>query len=436
MTATSGQRARTRTVLQMDPTESGAAALTSVLNFLGRSVRLQEVREACSVARDGVSTDNMVAAATRFGFTCSAEALDADALGAADLAPPYLASWKPTDFVVVEELGPRRARLNDPASGHRRVSRAEFDASYDGTVITLAPAPGFRPDPPLPRRRPTFELIALLARSGSGIVYALLAGVALVVPTTAAAMLTAIFVAQVLEQQNHNWAGIVIFMAVVVGVLLFALSLIQQRILLRLRMRLSIRMSAVFLWHLLRVPTRFFDSRSPGGLVSRVQFNNYIAHLLSGDLATAAISVVTMTLFAVVLAILSPVLATAAIIVALFNLGALLTVSRARTSINQQLQQTLVRLSGYTYIGINMIDDIKATGAEDEYFARWTGIQAEALNANQRLGGPTQGLLVVPGFLALFNFVVILAVGGELVIDGTLSLAHLIAFQILAASFF
>ena len=110
--------------------------------------------------------------------------------------------------------------------------------------------------------------------------------------------------------------------------------------------------------------------------------------------------------------------------------------SRARTSTNQRLQQTLVRLSGYTYVGINMIDDIKATGSEDEYFARWAGIQAEAVNSGQRLGFLTQGLLVVPGFLALFNFVVILGVGGSLVISGELSLGSLIAFQLLSASFF
>jgi ABC-type bacteriocin/lantibiotic exporter with double-glycine peptidase domain len=87
-------------------------------------------------------------------------------------------------------------------------------------------------------------------------------------------------------------------------------------------------------------------------------------------------------------------------------------------------------------VGINMIDDIKATGSEDEYFARWTGIQAQSVNAGQRLGFLTQGLLVVPGFLMMFNVVVILAVGGSLVISHDLTLPTLIAFQVLASSFF
>jgi ABC-type bacteriocin/lantibiotic exporter with double-glycine peptidase domain len=201
-------------------------------------------------------------------------------------------------------------------------------------------------------------------------------------------------------------------------------------------MKLSIQMSATFLWHMLRLPIRFFDSRSPGGLVTRVQFNNYVAFLLSKQFATAAIGLITMVLFAVIMVALNPILGAVAIAVAIFNLLALLVVSRARTSTNQELQQTIVRLSGYTYVGINMIDDIKATGSEDEYFARWTGIQTEAVNSGQRLGFLTQGLLVVPGFLAMFNVVVILAVGGSLVISRDLKLSSLIAFQVLASSFF
>ncbi|MCU1451211.1 MAG: transporter-like protein [Acidimicrobiales bacterium] len=428
------RRVRTPTILQMDPTECGAASLTMVLNAFGYGVFLEEARQACSVTRDGVNARNIVAAGETFGFDCAEEQRDVGQLQ--DIAVPFIVSWGEDHFVVVEGFGRRKVHINDPAYGHRNVTDDDLATSFTGTVLTCRPKPGFSADDRGPRRRPTIDMIRLLSRSGSGIAYASIAGIALVVPTIAAAVLASIFVDQVLDARNGNWVGIVVLLAVVVGALQFGLSLFQQRILLRLRMKLSIQMSATFLWHLLRLPTRFFDSRSPGGLVSRVQFNNYIAHLLSGDLATAAISLVTMLLFAVVMLILNPLLGLVAVGVALFNGAALVAVSRARTSTNQLLQQTLLRLSGYTYVGINMIDDIKATGSEDEYFSKWAGIQAQAVNAGQRLGFLTQGLLVVPNFLAMFNFVVILAVGGTLVIDGSLALPSLIAFQFLAGSFF
>ena len=107
----------------------------------------------------------------------------------------------------------------------------------------------------------------LLGSSKRSVVYAVAAGVALVVPTAAAAGLASIFVDQVLNQGNDNWTVTVVVVAALVGLLLFSLSLFQQRVLLRLRMKLSIQMSATFLWHLLRLPIRYFDSRDRKSVV-------------------------------------------------------------------------------------------------------------------------------------------------------------------------
>ena len=104
-----------------------------------------------------------------------------------------------------------------------------------------------------------------------------------------------------------------------------------------------------------------------------MQLNFQVAQLLSGQLATAGIALLSMVFFAVVLVVLNPTLALVAFAVAFFNVVMLVTVSRARITVNQNLQQTLVRLSGTTFMGIAMIDDIKATGAENDYFSRWSG---------------------------------------------------------------
>jgi NHLM bacteriocin system ABC transporter peptidase/ATP-binding protein len=425
---------RTPTVLQMEVTECGAASLTMILNWLGLEVLLEEVRERCAVSRDGVNALKMVDAARSFGLEATGYRYDADEVR--DLEAPFVVFWNQNHFLVVEGFTRRKVHLNDPASGRRSVTREEFAESYSGIALKFGPGADFQRSPRSRRRRPVLEMLSLLTRSRTGLVYALIAGIAVVVPTTAAAMLTSIFADQVLNTGNTNWVTKIVVLAGFVTVLLLLLNLFQQRVLLRLRTKLSIRMSAGFLWHLLRLPTRFFDARSPGGLVSRVQLNSQVAELLSGQLATAAISVITMVLFGVVLVVLNWILALVALGVACFNLVMLLTVSRARIAVNQNLQQTLVRLSGYTFLGISMIDDIKATGSEGDFFGRWSGTQARALNSEQRLGFLTQSLLVVPGFLTMLNIVVVLAVGGFLVISGDLSLPGLIAFQILAAAFF
>src|SRR5947207_11143786 len=222
------RRVRTPTVLQMDATEAGAAALTMVLNALGRDVLLQDVREACSVTRDGVNIHNMVAAAETYGFDCTESRSSAADLSA--IEPPFIVLWGQNHFLVVEGFGRRKVHVNDPASGHRTMSFEEFSQGFSGSVLVCRRRPGFKPDPRRERRRPTVEMLRLLGTSKRSVAYAAIAGVALVVPTTAAAALASIFVDQVLKQGNDNWAVTVVVLAALVGLLLFLLSLFQQRV--------------------------------------------------------------------------------------------------------------------------------------------------------------------------------------------------------------
>lgn len=433
-------RTRTRrgvhvpSVLQMEAAECGAACLAMVLGYFGAPVQLQDTRERCAVSRDGIDALRMVIAARSYGL--DAQGYRKTAAELPDLPLPSVVFWNQNHFVVVEHFGRSAVRINDPALGRRSVSYRDFEASYSGVALTFQPTPNLERRDAERRSPPAVRMVQLLQRSRRGVALAVVTGLLVTVPTTAAAMLTSIFVDEVLGSGNDNWVVPVLLASAVVLVLMFGLTLLQQDVLLRVRLTLSNRMSAIFLSHLLSLPIRFFDARSPGALVNRVQLNSQVATLISGQLATAAIGGVTMVIFAVVLFVVSVPLALAAVLLAAVNALALLAISRARVALNQGLQQTMSQLVGYTFLGINMIDGIRATGAQDEYFARWTGIQARVVNAQQRLGVLTQGLLSVPVFLAATNVVVILGYGGYLVLDGQLSIGQLIAFHVLAASFF
>jgi len=425
------KRVKTPTILQMEAVECGAAALAIIMGYYGRKVPLEKLRVACGVSRDGLKATNIMKAARSYNMKAKGFAKSIDKLKEAEM--PLIIFWNFNHFLVLEGFGKDKVYLIDPAQGRYQVSYEEFDESYTGVAIDLRPGEGF--EKANEKEGLTTALRSRISNSQMSLVFIVLASLFLVIPGLIIPSFTQMFIDQFLVNGRSSFVmPLLLAMGTVLGINAL-LIFIQQYYLLRLETKLALATSSKFLWHIMHLPIAFFTQRSAGEVGNRVSLNDKVARLLSGDLANAALNVIVVVFYALLMFSYDVLLTTIGIVIAAVNVVCLQLVSRARKDSNRRLVNESGKLMGSTMSGISMIETLKASGREGDFFTTWSGHLAKVMNAQQELGWLSLRLNIIPPFLMALNTAVIMGVGALRVMDGNMTLGMLVAFLYLMNSF-
>jgi ABC-type bacteriocin/lantibiotic exporter with double-glycine peptidase domain len=119
----------------------------------------------------------------------------------------------------------------------------------------------------------------------------------------------------------------------------------------------------------------------------------------------------------------------------LLNMAALRLISQRRVDASAKMQNEQGKFMATTFNGLQIMETLKATGREADFFSRWAGFQAKVANAEQDLGSSSEVLSAIPSVLMSINVALILLVGGLRIIQGGLSVGELLAFQAFILAF-
>ncbi len=419
-------------IMQLEALECGAACLTMILAYYGKWIPLEQVRSDCGVSRDGSSAVNVLKAARNYGLEASGFRYEPESLRESGTFPCII-HWNFNHFVVCDGFKGDKVYLNDPARGTVAVSMEEFDESFTGVALMFKPGENFVAD----GRKKSVLSFAKKRLGGAGPAVGFVA--LLMVITGLLQLITPglnrVFMDRILTGASPGWVTPFFVILGIFCLLQVVVQWMQAIYSLRINGKLAVVGSAGFMWKIMTLPMEFFSQRMAGDIQQRQDSNELVAQSLMDIVAPLLINTLMMVFYLVVMLRYSVVLALIGLLSILINLLMSRYISNKRVNITRVQMRDEGKLAGATVSGIEMIETIKASGAENGFFRRWAGYQASVNTQRVKYEHTDQVLGLIPTMVSGLTEVIILSLGVYLMMNGSFTLGMVYAFQGFLLSF-
>ena len=417
--------ARVPVVLQLEALECGAACLAMILAYYGKWIPLEQVRADCGVSRDGSNARNLMRAARFYGLDAKGYRYEPEGL-MQNGSFPCIIHWNFNHYVVLCGFRGNRVYINDPARGNVVLTMEAFDEGFTGVCLQFEPTASFEPS-----GKPK-SMVGFAARrlkgTGAAIAFTALTGVVAALVSAVSPGFSRVFLDRLLTGRNPEWLVPFLLLLGAFDIVQIVMSAVQAVYSLRILGKMSAVGSASYMWKVLHLPMSFFSQRMAGDIEMRLHANAAIAGTLINTFAPLFINSVMTVFYLVVMLRYSVLLTAVGLVSLLLNAVVSRGISKKRVNIVRVAMRDSAKLASATAAGIDMIESIKASGAENGYFAKWSGYQASVNTKNINYQKLNACLGMVPQLLAALADNVVLILGVMLVMRGQMSIGMVMAF--------
>ena len=243
------------------------------------------------------------------------------------------------------------------------------------------------------------------------------------------------FMDRLLTGENRELLMPFIGLLALMGAAQIVVALVQAVYSLKINGKMAIVGNSTYMWKVLRMPMEFFSQRMSGDILQRQSTNASIASVLINTLTPLALNTIMMIFYLVVMIRYSAILTAVGIITIILNLFVSRFISAKRVNITRVSMRDSGKLAAATVSGIEMVETIKASGAENGFFQKWAGYQASVNAQNVKYAKLNQYLGVIPTLLSAIADSAVLVLGVWLAMRGEFTPGMIMTFQGFLSSF-
>lgn len=396
--------------------------------FYGLACDPEQLRHQFAVTGQPFGEAEILRAAKHLGLKAGTVESDWSRLPA--IALPALAALKDNRYVVVARADAERVLVHDPLEPRPiLVPRSTFESSWTGRLILFTKRAGLRPED---RKFDFTWFIPAIVK------YRKLLGEVLVASffIQLFALVTPLFFQVVVDKVLVHKATTTLHVIAIgmLAVVLFEtiLGALRAYLFSHTSSRIDVALGAQLFKHMLRLPIAYFESRRVGDTVARVRELETIRQFLTGSTLTLVIDVFFTLVFIVVLFLYSPMLTLIVLgTIPLYILLSVIATPLFRNRLNEKFNRGADN-QAFLVESVNGVETIKAMAVEPALQRRWEEQLAGYVRASFRATNLSNIAGQTASFINKLATIGILWIGAFLVMDGSLSVGQLIAFNMIA----
>lgn len=421
-------------VRQITQTECGLCCCVMLLRYYGSKESIFDLHRYMDVGRDGLSIYQLKNLLDERGLHVKIYSTDdIEKLKLLDL--PFICYWNKQHFVVVTKIHKNQVYINDPAEGNKIIDIKEFEECFSQYFIVAKPKEDFTPlkkstyNPWKKIFRYITEKKLLLVQIFACLL--IVYGITLYLPNIIQRI-----VDEAMQESRVTYLNeyIKILFLCLLG---YSFGIIIENLrIITMNVHLSIKLEANTYKRLMHLPYKFFETRSSGDLLFRVQCTSRIKEMIVSQLFGTIINLGTLLVVIIYMIKKSVILTT--LVLCIFSISVLLflliqpVMSQAINGevIEQTKSQTAQIESLYAIITIKM------AAMEDIICNNWQTIFERVIKMFKRRTFITNIYNALLSMLQVFAPIVVICFGIVQYYKGNMSLGEVIAFESMANTFF
>ena len=413
-------------IMQYENQESGAVSLSMILGYYGKWLAGGTVKEDVGPCRDGANAYHIAKAAQSYGLNADVQKLKSDEFFQ-KASFPCIVHWQYTHFLVVKGVKKGDVYINDPKKGDYRISKKAFEERYTGFCIFFEPSESFVPEG---HRKTLTEFIKeRLNHMSVALLFVLITTFLISMLTIFRQGMTRLFLDRLITGDYGSWEKPFLYLLSAVTVVELIVQAIKAYYMNRINGKISVVSSTSYMWHVLKMPLSFFASRLTGDINFRKKLSVEVAGKLVTIFGPLVLQIIMMALYLGIMVSYSVILAIIGVASVLINAIIGRVIAKKITRITREQMTSNGIMGGTLSAGIQMIETIKASGAENGYFELWSGYQANVVAQQNKANKVNQHLGMVPQIVSGISGNLVLIVGALLIMHGQFTPGSLMAFQ-------